>query len=76
MTTSETFYSTYRLSSGITRIAAFADLNDKDGFEISLGMYRAHVGDVTEEVFRRHVEKFNGRIEESKSEGTTEREEE
>ncbi|MCX7570006.1 hypothetical protein OS242_08515 [Tumebacillus sp. DT12] len=66
MTNSETFYSTYRMSTGTVRIAVFTDINDKDGFEISLGMYRAHVGDVTDEVFERHVEKFNGRITEGK----------
>jgi predicted SpoU family rRNA methylase len=62
MTNSRTFYSTYQIADGRNLAAKFKDLNDRDGFEISLAMYRNHIGEVTEEVFLRYVDKFNGTV--------------
>lgn len=42
----------------------FADINDRDGFEISLGMYKGNLGPVPEEVFLRFLQKFNGELSE------------
>ena len=60
MTNSETFYATFQIDDGRKLQAKFSNQNDRDGFEISLGMYRVNLGPVTEEVFLRHVDKFDG----------------
>lgn len=44
--------------------AKFSHIDDKDGFEISLGLYRANLGPITEEVFRRFAGKFKGEVQE------------
>lgn len=61
---SEQWSSTYKIDDGRILFAFFTDINDKDGFEISLGMYRANLGPITEEVFRRFVGKFSGVVQE------------
>jgi hypothetical protein len=55
-----TYSTTYKLEDGRILSASFADRNNKDGFEISLGMYRVNLGPITEAVFRQYVERFAG----------------
>lgn len=56
------YYSTYTIDEGRDLSARFADQNARDGFEISIGMYRANLGAITEEVFRQYVERFQGEV--------------
>jgi hypothetical protein len=56
----ETYILTYELDDGRQVAARFYDINDRDGCEISLGMYRANLGPITEEVWERIVQKFRG----------------
>ncbi|KRW91896.1 hypothetical protein SD51_06450 [Alicyclobacillus tengchongensis] len=58
----DTYYLEYELSDGQRVILAFDEENDRDGCHISLDMYKAQLGPVTEEVLSRIVNKFNGRI--------------
>ncbi|GMA57111.1 hypothetical protein C7445_107144 [Alicyclobacillus sacchari] len=58
----DTYYLEYELSDGQRVILAFDEENDRDGCHISLDMYKAQLGPVTEDVFSRIVNKFNGRI--------------
>ncbi|GLG02382.1 hypothetical protein Alches_24230 [Alicyclobacillus hesperidum subsp. aegles] len=57
-----TYYLEYELSDGQRVILAFDEENDRDGCHISLDMYKAQLGPVTEEVLSRIVNKFHGRI--------------
>jgi hypothetical protein len=56
----EQFFATFKIDDGRLFQAVFDDINGRDGFEISLGMYRANLGPITEEVFRRFAGKFDG----------------
>ncbi|HEU4963540.1 MAG TPA: hypothetical protein VFV52_06730 [Bacilli bacterium] len=60
MSEKQQFYARYKVEEGFQMQARFDDINDRDGFEISLGMYRPNLGPVTEEVFRRYAQRFNG----------------
>lgn len=60
----EQWSSTYKIDDGRMLCAFFTNINDKDGFEISLGMYRANLGPISEEVFRRFAGKFTGVVQE------------
>ncbi|ASS76368.1 hypothetical protein CIG75_16355 [Tumebacillus algifaecis] len=59
---SELYYATYTLHEGEQMVARFADINKRDGFEISLGMYRANLGPVTRDVFMQYAERFEGDV--------------
>lgn len=50
----------YKLEDGRQVAAVFGDINDRDGCDISLGMYRANLGPVTQEVWERMVTRFQG----------------
>ena len=65
----ERYYATYTIADGRRLVASFAHINDRDGFEISLGMYRSNLGQVTEEVYMRYLEKFDGRVQSNQNEG-------
>ncbi|MFC4767351.1 hypothetical protein [Effusibacillus consociatus] len=54
------FVLTCKLEDGTEVAAEFADINDRDGCDISLGMYRANLGPITSEVWEKMVGKFNG----------------
>ncbi|MGZ4031589.1 MAG: hypothetical protein ACXVP5_10470 [Tumebacillaceae bacterium] len=60
MTNLEQYFATFKIEDGRLFQAVFDDINGRDGFEISLGMYRANLGPVNEEVFRRFAAKFDG----------------
>lgn len=51
---------TYVLEDGREAAASFANINDRDGCDISLEMYRVNLGPITQEVWDRIVGKFNG----------------
>lgn len=53
---------TFQLANGEEVAAAFQNINDLDGCEISLAMYRSNLGDITREVWERIVGKFSGRL--------------
>lgn len=61
-TTVEQYYLEYEIASGARYFVVFDDENDRDGFHISLDMYKAQLGPVTEEVFHRIREKFRGTV--------------
>jgi hypothetical protein len=61
MADQEKYYSTIRVEEKHLT-ARFDNINDRDGFEISLGMYKANLGPLTEEVFRRFTDKFSGEV--------------
>lgn len=50
----------YKLGDGSEVRAYFRNENDRDGCDISLGMYRSNLGPITSEVWDRMVGKFNG----------------
>lgn len=56
----EIYYLEYELSTGERKMLRFNNLNDRDGCYISLDMYKAQLGPVTDEVFHRIVHKFHG----------------
>lgn len=56
------YYLEYEVDTGERVIVEFEDENDRDGFHISLDMYKAQLGPVTMEVFTRIREKFRGKI--------------
>jgi hypothetical protein len=56
------FYATYTLEDQRTLVAKFENENDRDGFEISIGMYRANLGAITEDVFRTYAERFRAEV--------------
>lgn len=58
----DTYYLEYELSDGRRVFLAFDDENDRDGCHISLDMYKAQLGPVTDEVLARILGKFNGRV--------------
>ncbi|GIM47897.1 hypothetical protein DNHGIG_34460 [Collibacillus ludicampi] len=62
MTEQDTYILTYELEDGRQVAARFLDINDRDGCDISLGMYRMNLGPITEEVWIRIVHKFNGEL--------------
>ncbi|GAX91216.1 hypothetical protein [Effusibacillus lacus] len=51
----------FRLENETKVAAVFESENDRDGCEISLGMYRSNLGPITREVWERMVGKFNGK---------------
>jgi len=55
-----TLIGSFKLEDGRVLSATFANVNDKDGFEISLGMYRVNLGPVDEAIFDRYMNKFGG----------------
>lgn len=59
---SEKAYLEYELFDSTRVILVFETINDRDGCYISLDMYKAQLGPVTEEVLTRILNKFNGRI--------------
>lgn len=63
------YYATLTIADGRRLVASFANINDRDGFEISLGLYRSNLGQITEEVYYRFLEKFDGRVQPSHGEG-------
>ncbi|MBL0386705.1 hypothetical protein JJB07_08575 [Tumebacillus sp. ITR2] len=70
------YHTTYRVEDGRTLHASFESRDNRDGFEISLGMYKVNLGPITEQVFRQYVERFAGKWSESddrdtKGESTT-----
>jgi hypothetical protein len=58
----EIYFLTYELEDGRQVAARFLDINDRDGCDISLGMYRMNLGPITEEVWERLVRRFNGEL--------------
>lgn len=54
------YYLTYLLADGTTAGARFASEDDRDGCQISLDLYRTHLGPVDEGVFARMVERHGG----------------
>lgn len=60
MTGSNESYLEYELHDATRVLLRFQNLNDRDGCHISLDMYKAQLGPVTEEVLSRIVEKFHG----------------
>jgi hypothetical protein len=56
------YYLEYEIDNGARIILAFDEENDRDGCHISLDMYKAQLGPVTEDVFTRIREKFRGEI--------------
>lgn len=67
---SELYYATYAVEAAGQMKARFADMDKRDGFEISLGMYKANLGPVTREVFLQYAERFEGEVlETAQSEG-------
>jgi hypothetical protein len=54
------FLLTYKLGDGSEVVASFQNENDRDGCDISLGMYKSNLGPITDEVWERMVGKFNG----------------
>ncbi|MFD2171767.1 hypothetical protein [Tumebacillus lipolyticus] len=58
----ERYYATYKLEDGTEMAAKFADINKRDGFEISLSMYRVNLGPIKREVFLQYVERFEGEL--------------
>ena len=63
------YYATMTLADGRRLVASFANVNDRDGFEISLGLYRSNLGQITEEVYTRFLKKFDGRVQANHEEG-------
>ncbi|BCJ87044.1 hypothetical protein [Effusibacillus dendaii] len=53
---------TYQLHDGAEVAASFGDINDRDGCDISLGMYQINLGPITQEVWERIVAKFKGKL--------------
>ncbi|MBF8376609.1 hypothetical protein IW967_01795 [Alicyclobacillus mali] len=58
----DTYYLEYELDDGTRLFLAFDNENDRDGCHISLDMYKAQLGPITQEVLDRILGKFNGRI--------------
>ena len=58
----EEYYLTYFLGDGTQVGAKFSDINDRDGCSISLDMYKANLGPISEEFWLRTVGKFKGTI--------------
>lgn len=56
----ETYFFTYVLEDGREAAASFRNINDRDGCDISLEMYRMNLGPITREVWEKMVAKFNG----------------
>lgn len=59
---SDLYYATFAVETVGVMKARFADINKRDGFEISLGMYKANLGAVTREVFLQYAERFEGEV--------------
>lgn len=59
---SEWYYATYAVEALGPMKARFADLDKRDGFEISLGMYKANLGPVTRDVFLQYAQRFEGEV--------------
>lgn len=53
---------TFSLNNGREVAASFKNMNDRDGCDISLDMYRVNLGPITQEVWERIVGKFNGAL--------------
>ncbi|TCP55644.1 hypothetical protein EV586_103297 [Tumebacillus sp. BK434] len=67
---SDLYYATFAVEAVGPMQARFADMDKRDGFEISLGMYKANLGPVTREVFLQYAERFAGEVlEPAQSEG-------
>ncbi len=60
MQTSETAYLEYELDDGRRVMLAFSNIDNRDGCDISLGMYKAQLGPITDEVLARILGKFSG----------------
>ncbi|WP_206831470.1 hypothetical protein [Alicyclobacillus fructus] len=58
----DTYYLEYELHDGTRVFLAFDNENDRDGCHISLDMYKAQLGPITQEVLDRILGKFHGRI--------------
>ncbi|WP_018132604.1 hypothetical protein [Effusibacillus pohliae] len=56
------FVLTYKLADDTPVAAEFDSENDRDGCDMSLGMYQANLGPVTQDVWERYVARFNGRL--------------
>lgn len=52
----------YKLSDETRVFLRFDNINDRDGCHISLDMYKAQLGPVTEEVLHRILKKFSGEV--------------
>lgn len=52
----------YELADDRHVLLKFQHINDRDGCHISLDMYKANLGPVTEEVITRISDKFSGKI--------------
>jgi hypothetical protein len=62
MSNTEFYYATFTVDTGDEMAAKFSDINKRDGFEISLSMYRSNLGPVTREVFLQYAERFEGQV--------------
>lgn len=60
VTEKDTYILQYEIEEGRLVSARFTDENDRDGCDISLGMYQSNLGLITEEVWVRFVRLFNG----------------
>lgn len=56
----EAAYLEYETSEGRVVMLGFLNINDRDGCHISLDMYKAQLGPVTDEVLARILGKFRG----------------
>lgn len=54
------YYLEYEIDGGERVVLAFENVNDRDGCHISLDMYKAQLGPVTEAVMTRILAKFHG----------------
>jgi hypothetical protein len=57
----EESYLEYELSDATRVLLWFHNINDRDGCHISLDMYKAQLGPVTEDVLARILDKFRGK---------------
>ena len=58
----EDYILTFALDDGREVAASFKNMNDRDGCDISLDMYRVNLGPITQEVWERIVRKSNGTL--------------
>lgn len=60
MSANESFLE-YQLSDETHVLLQFSNINDRDGCHISLDMYKAQLGPITETVLATMLQKFNGK---------------
>ncbi|MDP9729762.1 hypothetical protein FY534_00700 [Alicyclobacillus sp. TC] len=58
----EPYFLQYQLSDDRVVMLQFSNINDRDGCHISLDMYKAQLGPVTQAVMERILAKFQGTV--------------